>query len=218
MRSSQKIALLVVTYSAAAVAQVSPVVGTWKGAITPAPMHLPFVLNVIASGSSVAATTQSPNQNPGVYAVDSISMSGNTVTFQQAQFGMSFTGTIQGNVLSGTITQGGNKMPLELIHAQPAGCNSTFAGTWKGTFTTSSPDIPVVLAISGAPGNLAATMQFPSQGPNAFPVDSIALTGQTLTFRHAQFNAFFSGALSGNTITGTMTQNGFQLPATFTKQ
>ncbi|MGB6688317.1 MAG: hypothetical protein WBE76_10780 [Terracidiphilus sp.] len=218
MRPFLKITLLLIASSAAAVAQVSPVVGIWKGTVTPASVHLPFILNIVASGSSLAATTQSPNQNPGVYAVDSISSSGNTVTFQQAQFGMTFTGTIQGNVLSGTMTQGGNRMSLELIHAQPSGCSSALAGAWKGTFTTHMPDIPVVLAIAGSPDNLSATMQFPSQGPNAFPVDSIVLAGQTLTFRHTQFNAFFSGALSGNTITGTLTQNGFQLPATFTKQ
>jgi hypothetical protein len=225
MKLLLKAAPLLIVCVATAIAQTSPsagtspAAGTWKGTVTPAPVYLPFILNIVVSGSTLAGTTQSPNQNPGAYALDSIAVSGNTLTFQQAQFGVTFRGTIQGNVLSGTMTQAGKTLPLELIHAQPSGCaTSTLAGTWKGTFIPASPDVPIVLTISDSQGNLSATTQFPSQSSNSFPVDAVSLNGQTLTFRQAQFNVFFSGALSVRTITGTMTQNGFQLPVTFTKQ
>lgn len=202
-----------------AVAQTSPAAGTWRGSAKPAPFYLPFVLNIVVSGSTLAGTTQSPNQNPGTYALDSIAVSGKSLTFQQAQFGVTFSGTIQGNVLSGTMTQAGKTLPLELIHAQPSGCAiSTLAGAWKGTFIPAAVDVPMILVISDVQGTLSATTQFPSQSPTSFPVDAVSLNGQTLTFRQAQFNSYFSGALSGTTITGTITQNGFQLPATFTKQ
>ena len=219
MKLLLKVVTLLAVCISTAVSQTSPAVGTWKATVKPAPIYLPFILNIVASGSTLAGTTQSPNQSPGVYALDSVSAAGNTITFQQAQFGISFSGTIRGNVLSGTMTQAGKALPLELIHAQPSGCTtSTLAGSWKGTFIPAAADVSIVLIISDSQGNLSATTQFPSQGANSFPVDSVSLNGQTLTFRQAQFGAFFSGALSGTTITGTLTQNGFQLFATFTKQ
>jgi hypothetical protein len=109
-----KVFLVHILNDTAACAGVDSVVGEWRGTLELTSASMPFVLSVAGTGVNLGATTQTPSVNPTSFPVDSITYSGNMLSFRQAQFGVDFTGTIAGDVLSGTITQNGYKHPMVL--------------------------------------------------------------------------------------------------------
>jgi len=161
-----------------------------------------------------SAKTQSPNQNSAFWPVDSLSVDKTHVSFVQSQFNVLFSATLAGNTLSGTFSQSGviNKVFLVHILNDSAACTGVDAivGEWRGTLEITSAAVPFILSVAGTGVNLGATTQSPSVNPTSFPVDSITYSGSTLTFRQAQFGVDFTGTISGDVLSGAVTQNGYK--------
>jgi len=80
------------------------------------------------------------------------------------------------------------------------------------------PCLPLVLHITGASPNLAATVDEPAQGVAGSPVSSIVLNGNAVSIfiDNPQIsNVQFKGTLAGGAITGSWTQGSGSLPMTF---
>lgn len=88
-------------------------VGTWTG-IIPFQQPLRIVLHVQSSGGGgLTATADSPDQNISGIPVELITINGNVVDFSMARVGAHFNGTLSGEAISGTFSQGVN-VPLML--------------------------------------------------------------------------------------------------------
>jgi hypothetical protein len=194
--------------------QSSGPTGTWRGTYQPPPVQIPFVLQVQKTSTGWMAKTQSPNQNFNFFPVDSFAVEKTHVTFVQSQFNVLFSGNLAGNTLSGTFAQSGGINKIFLVRVLPEGTpcsgNDVLTGEWRGTLEFNPTPIPFVLSVSGTGVNLGATTQTPTVNPTSFPVDSITYSGTTVSFRQAQFGVEFTGTVSGDALSGTITQNGYK--------
>jgi hypothetical protein len=216
------VALVGLIISVNAWGQTPSPVGTWRGVYQPLPVQVPFVVQIARTSAGWSAKTQSPNQNANFFPVDSVSVESKHVTFVQSQYNILFSATLSGNSLSGTFSQAGvtNKVFLVRITPDGATCSGSdaLAGEWRGTVEYTPAGLPFVLSVAGAGVNLGATTQTPSVNPTSFPVDSINYSGSTLSFKQMQFGVEFVGNVSGDTLSGTMTQNGYKNSMTLRRQ
>lgn len=221
MRRFLSVVLLGLTLALPLLGQTSPV-GTWRGVYQPPPVQVPLVVVIERSASGWSAKTQSPNQNANFFPVDSISVESNHVTLVQSQFNVLVAATLSGNVLNGTVTQAGTTNKVSLVHVVPDGSPCTgagaLAGEWRGAIEYKPAGLPFVLSIAGAGVNLGATTQTPTVNPTSFPVDSISFSGEALTFKQMQFGVEFVGSMAGDTLSGTLTQNGYKSQMTLHRQ
>jgi hypothetical protein len=205
-------------FTSAAYSAAQSTAGDWQGDLTP---QISVVLHVTAHGNGYSATADSPKQNAfGIPAT--ITVSGNNVAFTIAIPGnpARFTGTQNGDTISGTFYQGG-ALPLTLTRsntpgpAPTSGQNPGIVGDWQGDLT---PQISVVLHVTTQGNGYSATADSPKQ--NAFGIPAtITVNGTSVTFTIAIPGnpARFTGTQNGNTITGTFYQGGSALPLTLTK-
>ena len=190
--------------------------GSWAGSYQPPPMEMPIVVNFTRKGTDLTAETQSPNQSQIFNPADFVSFDKNHVAVVFSRFNTLFNADLSGNTLSGTVTQQGNTNGLFLVHSMPdaTSCKPAdpLTGQWRGTIALKQAPVLLVLSVAGAGANLGATIQTPSTNPTAFPVDTITYNAGTLTFHHGMFGADFTGKISGITLTGTLTLNGYSIP------
>ncbi|HEY6233500.1 MAG TPA: hypothetical protein VIW69_00175, partial [Candidatus Elarobacter sp.] len=100
---------------------------------------------------------------------------------------------------------------LSATFVAPAGSAADIAGTWQATLQTGAPTpLRIVLKIArNDAGALTATAYSIDQVPEALPVESITLTGDTLAFSVPDVRGTYAGKVSadGASIAGTWTQN-----------
>jgi hypothetical protein len=187
--------------------------GTWSGSYQPPSLQLPLVVRFSKTSGGFAAETQSPNQSFLFDPVDSVSFDKKHVSIIQSRFNALFTADLTGNTLIGTLLEQGNTSKLFLVHVFPDGISCAAAdplvGEWRGSIELPLAAIPLVLSISGTGTNLGATIQTPSVNPMAHPVDTISYIDGVVTFHQATTGIEFSGKIMGNTLSGTLTQNGY---------
>lgn len=94
---------------------------------------------------------------------------------------------------------------------------SDIDGLWAGTLHAGAVSLRLVLHITGAPGDLRATMDSPDQNANGIPATSVRRDGATLDIAFQAIGAKFSLRLDGalSTLSGTLTQAGAELPLEF---
>jgi hypothetical protein len=99
---------------------------------------------------------------------------------------------------------------VSLLLAMPA--SAAVAGDWAGVLQFPQGTLRLVLHVSGPDDDLRATVDSPDQNASGIPVDSIARTGDTVAFRIDRLAVRFTGTLNGDTIRGTFTQQGLDVP------
>ncbi len=90
-------------------------------------------------------------------------------------------------------------------------------GTWSGKLDVQGQELPLVLHISKEAGQLTSTMDSPAQGATGIGVDETTFSDNTLSFKINQIGASYEGTLEGNTLNGTFSQAGMELPLSFEK-
>ena len=90
-------------------------------------------------------------------------------------------------------------------------------GDWSGELDVQGQKIPLVLHITTENDGYTGTMDSPSQGASALPLDEVTLVENTFSFTFKQGGIAYSGTVDGETIAGTFQQGGMELPLTFTK-
>src|SRR5271165_3317320 len=208
-------------------AQARTVLGSWSGLLNfPSGQSLHFVLHVSGEPAYLAATADSPDQNSYAIHVDSIALRGQTLTFSINSIGVSYSGTLSGDAISGTFIQMGTRVPLVLrpaSAAQPAPLVLVTpppgAVTWSGMVTfPSNISLGIVLHVAHISGVWSATLDSPNQNAYGIPVDTVTESGNALRFAIAHLDLSYNGTISGNTIAGTLVQRGVSAPLTLQKQ
>ncbi len=91
--------------------------------------------------------------------------------------------------------------------------HAAIAGDWAGILTLPQSTLRFVIHVSGTDNALKATVDSPDQGMAGGGVDSIALSGSTVSFAIQYLDVKFSGDLNTNgTIVGTFVQRGTGVP------
>ena len=94
----------------------SPIVGSWGGVLLVQGTKLPIVFHVAAEGEGYTSKMDSPNQNAFGIATDETTYEDGVLMIKAAAMGLHFKASLEeGNEkLSGTFTQGGMALPLEM--------------------------------------------------------------------------------------------------------
>lgn len=89
---------------------------------------------------------------------------------------------------------------------------SAFAGDWQGTMEV--PGQPLSFAIHIGEDQASGTIDIPTQMVQGVPLDGVALEGETVRFGISAVPGApsFTGTLSGDSITGTLSQSGQSIP------
>ena len=106
----------------AATAKSAGVEGNWQGVLHVPPHDLRTVLKISkAPSGELAATMFSIDQGAQGFAVSSITFSGGTLKFAITALDLTYEGKVgaDGNVATGTLTQGGHALPVNFERATP---------------------------------------------------------------------------------------------------
>jgi hypothetical protein len=96
--------------------------------------------------------------------------------------------------------------------------HAAIAGDWAGVLAFPRSTMHFVIHVSGPDNSLRATVDSPDQRTAGASVDSIALSGSTLSFTIQYLNVTFSGDVNSNgTIVGTFFQSGTGVPLVLTR-
>jgi pimeloyl-ACP methyl ester carboxylesterase len=162
--------LLVLLLSFTASAE-PPIEGTWLGTLNAGAQKLRLSVTLTRSGMALAGTLNSLDQGSGEMPLQAVAFRDGKLTFTLPALGISYTGTLAGDAIAGTFTQGGMALPLKLarVAAVPAARRPQepkkpypygeeevvvtngdvkLAGTL--TLPRSAPPFPAVVLISGS--------------------------------------------------------------------
>jgi fermentation-respiration switch protein FrsA (DUF1100 family) len=88
--------------------------GAWNGTLNAGGAKLRLVFHIEEKGGVYTATMDSPDQGAKGIPVTSVEVKNNTISLKVSNIAMVYTGTLTGNTISGTFTQGGFSTPLSL--------------------------------------------------------------------------------------------------------
>src|ERR1700730_4775634 len=176
------------------------IAGDWSGILTSPQQRLHFVLHITGSDTDLHATADSPDQSGYGYPVDFITISGQTLTFRMDALSVIFIGQVKGDQIAGTFNQRGFSVPLAMSRSSASPSpnrQNGIIGSWSGILAFPQQQLHFVLHITGSNTDLHATADSPDQGGYGYPVDSITISGQTLTFRMNALAVNFTGQVNG---------------------
>ncbi|WP_051605619.1 S9 family peptidase [Sediminibacter sp. Hel_I_10] len=90
-------------------------------------------------------------------------------------------------------------------------------GAWEGTLTAQGAEIPLTFHITKSDNVLSSTMDSPSQGAMAIPMDVTTFVNDTLTIQFNQAGIKYIGTMSKDKVTGTFHQGSNELALTLNK-
>lgn len=95
--------------------------GVWSGAIKP-PANLKVTVRLSEREGGLTGTIDIPDQGAEGLPLSGVSLTGDAIRFaiQGIPGNPTFNGTLRGNTISGTFTQGGASMPFDLTRGEPA--------------------------------------------------------------------------------------------------
>ena len=159
-----RLALAMLFFASAAAAQ-SPAAGDWSGEI--AGTGLTIILHVTETDGALASTFDVPLQGATGVPVGATTFTGNVLTLDIPAIRGRYEGTLAGDAVSGTWTQGGGSLPLTLSRLA-AGASTGLperADTPQGPFPYRDDGVTVA-SIPGV--TLAGTLTVPD-GAGPFP-------------------------------------------------
>ena len=198
----------------AVVARADDLTGTWAGAIELPGQALAFSVTFTAGG----ATIDIPDQGAKALALANVHADGRKVQFDIAKVGAAFTGTRDGDTITGTISQGGQTFPFKLaravVYAPPEPpsrpltehVGQALLGTWRGALADGTE---VEARFWAQDGLVVGGAQTPRTCRPPAAVKNIAMLGDGLTLAvDTDPTSYFEGKLAGDTLTGTMHRAG----------
>jgi hypothetical protein len=196
--------------------------GSWVGSIRPVPtaeMELTIVLDFEETeGGEYRAALSSPDQGAMGIPVDSFTVDGDEVNLRIAQMRLEINGTVNGEQFTGTFTQAGRELPLNLQKgeyqreglAMPALTYARLQGPWHGEVG----GVNVMIRIEQTGDSYHAYLDSPDQGASGIPVSTLELDGNNLLFTVTTAGVEFQGEVGDEAIVGTWSQGGQSLPLT----
>ena len=221
------VAGLLLLASAAALAATNPA-GVWEGTLKTPNGDMGFVFNLHRDGDKWAAEMDIPMQGVSGLPLANVKVDGAAISFPIPGPGdPHYDGKLaeDGKSISGTFTQGGISLPLDLKWksepraVEKAAANSgdvqVLEGVWEGVLDANGTKLHVRFNfIRNADGSITATFDSVDQGANGLPVASIARTGDTVKMDLKSINGSYEGTLDkdASTMTGTLSQMGNPVP------
>jgi pimeloyl-ACP methyl ester carboxylesterase len=87
-----------------------------------------------------------------------------------------------------------------------------FPGTWNGMLNAGGAKLRLVIYIEEENGIYAASLDSPDQGAKGIPFSRVEVDRDTIRLEISDIRMQYMGALAGDSIIGTFTQNGFSVP------
>ncbi|RQO31870.1 S9 family peptidase [Taibaiella sp. KBW10] len=102
---------LLFTMVANTFAQIS---GSWKGSVTTQGTTMNMIVHITEEKGKLTASLDIPDQGATGLPFDKVEFSDPTLNLSMSQAGLSYSGTLKGNTITGTFKQGGGALPLNL--------------------------------------------------------------------------------------------------------
>lgn len=90
-------------------------------------------------------------------------------------------------------------------------------GSWEGSLSIQGRSLPLIFTIQQNGASFQTTLISPMQSAKAIPVKETIFVNNELQLSAPELNLKYSGLLNGNTIEGTLVQNGMSFPLILTK-
>jgi len=222
-----RIALVVLAVAAwSTPARADGVTGRWSGAIDVPGQPLGFAVTFSADGS---ATIDIPSQGANGLALAKVAVAGKDVGFEISQAGAVFKGTVDGDTIKGTLTQGGQSIPFAMtrgkdVYTPPppprrpltAEIGRRLVGSWQGTVEHLGTTA-IAVDLAEVNGLVVGTEHEDRTCTGTNAIANLSLTFERVHFEVPSKNAppiYFDGVLATDTISGTMYQGGVERPFT----
>jgi len=210
--------------------------GEWEGAAAFGGLQLDFTFRVRKEGDRLVGTVTLPAQGLRDSPVDHLLHHGNQVHFEHgAGPGLALVdGTLDGDVFSGTLRRTPFVLAITSYRAgstaaktaaaaraaakaaaakteAPGAPAGAFVGEWRGSVSLPTGGLEVRLHVAS---DTSATIDIPAQGLRAGALERVARDGSKVSFSLPSpiGTAAFAGTIDGETLTGTLVQNGTALP------
>ena len=116
----KKIILSIFTLLIAMVTYSQDITGQWEGSLNIQGTSLRLVFNIQKSETGFSATMDSPDQGAKGLKMSHAGFENNVVTLELRIAGIKYTGTLDKNTITGTFSQAGQSMPLNLVKNEGA--------------------------------------------------------------------------------------------------
>ncbi len=195
--------------------------GSWAGQVEIPGQALGIEL---AFGADGTGTIDIPAQGVTGMVLSRITVSGTAVTFELAKLGVTFSGTLHGPTIGGTMTQAGQSVPFSIarrttaeaytppqLPAATADAAAMLVGAWHGAVEHPGGDLALAADLVTAGGEIAGTAALGRGCAPPRPVARLEFAAPRVHFEIAAAAAppsYFDGELAGSKITGVMHQAG----------
>ena len=214
----------------AAVLAAANAAAVWEGTIKTPNGDLGFVFNIHRDGDKWAAEMDIPMQGVSGLPLVNVKVEGAAVGFALpgGPGDPHYDGKLaeDGKTISGTFSQGGQQIPLELKWKSEAravekaapsttGDVQVLEGVWEGVLDANGTQLHVRFNFTkNADGSITATFDSVDQGANGLPVASIARTGDTVKLEMKSVSISYEGTLNkdASAMTGNLSQMGMPVP------
>jgi alpha-beta hydrolase superfamily lysophospholipase len=197
--------------------------GSWQGTLEAGGAKLRLVVTVTKSDAGVFAGKLESLDQGATIPIDTITVNGDAVRFEIKSPAIVFEGTLnkERTELTGTFTQGDQKIPLTLRQSEPAAVTPPavkgFEGSWQGILDAGGQKLRLAVTVSKSDAGIY-TGKFESLDQAAtIAIDTITVNGDAVRFEIKTPPIVFDGALNKERteLTGTFSQGGQQIPLTF---
>ena len=205
--------------------------GTWEGTLSIPNGDLAMVLNLHRDGDRWAAELDIAAQGVSALPLINVKVDGAAIGFALpgAPGDPHYDGKLSadGKTISGTFSQGGASMPLDLkwksepkaVEKVPAntGDVQVLEGVWEGVLDTGAAQLHLRFNFTkNADGSIAGAVDSPDQGVHGLPVASISRIGETVKLDIKAIGGSYEGTLNkdASVMAGTWSQGGGSLPLT----
>ncbi len=221
---------LIVCLLATVAIRAQAVEGDWEGTLKAGAAEFRLVVHIKKDDKGgLKATLDSLDQGAMGISVSSVSFSEGILKFALDEIQASYEGKLDAarNVISGTWSQGGGVLPLELTRPKPRAeakprtpKPSDIDGDWEGALDAGGQTLRVALHITSYEDGMIAKFDSLDQNLTGAPVTTIQRDGTKLKLEMKQFAVSFEGTIDKElkTITGDWSQGGANLPLTWKRK
>ncbi|CUA88869.1 serine hydrolase domain-containing protein [Pseudidiomarina woesei] len=169
--------------------------GLWRGKLEVQP-GVALVVGIDVQGETV--TLDSPNQGLWGHALSAVTIADGTLTFSAKDLQAEFTGTINGDVIAGTFTQG-RARPLTLQRLSNADLEHLkFEGGYAGDLIINgAPQLPLQVNVAVIADSYYASLDSPAQQSYGIPLTNFHIDTETMRFESPMIKASYTGNAEG---------------------
>jgi hypothetical protein len=224
------IAALCVSPLLSAQAPAPSIAGDWTGVLTASAGDRHITLHLVQSGGTYTCTIDSPDQ--GAMGVEcTLDSAVNPVVFEVPIVNGKWTGTLSGDTLKGSWSQGGEPKELDMtrlgatpapaqavVPAAPAvsavGATDNVSGLWKGEIDTGHGSLHIVLHLHNDVATPTCTLDSPDQGASDIPC-TLKVSANHVDVEVPVVHGHWAGDVTPGLLSGTWTQGANSLPLVF---